>query len=219
MTKRKHRWPALAHASYTGSAPAFEPTDAEWETIGGDYCQLSQDDKEVISRAVTQYFRDMPFETNVHPHSELTGRLDTIREAALSLYQALNPRDEIGSIALELVAARISRSPEDVMGRVADIMVAAANEKREQNEDPTPGIQVHDYWRRLAREMMDWAEGRGKRVSTAKQNPAYSNWPSPFVQFFDRLQEAFPDEFRDFKTKAALTDALDDVRKSRVNKR
>ncbi|WP_036264514.1 hypothetical protein [Methylocapsa aurea] len=234
---RKPRLRTLPSASYSGSAPTFAPTRDEWRQIGGTFCDLSDEDERRITDMVVRYLRDAPFESHVHSVNKVVDRLELICKAAGRLYEVLahdykGGSSEVGSIALEHLEVRLrvglphcfsgeetSLGADDASTLAASIMVAAKLAKQDVMQDPTPGIQVHDAWRKLVLDLMDWAEQRRLSVTTAKKAETSKNWPSPFVQFFSRLQDALPPDAREFCGNGPLTDALADVRGRRKAKK
>lgn len=230
---RKRRSRTLAQAHYVGSAPSFAPSEEDWKIIGGKYCDLTEADRFTITRAVEDYLRDRLFETHVKSLSKMAEHLEKIHKSAGSLYRAIGKNADdpagISDLALQEITSRVSAgvqshhrldrplTPEDVLGFVASIAVAANLARREIESDRTPEIKVHDAWTKLARRIMDLIAEKELKITTSKENPASKSWPTPFVKFFGRLQDTFPKEAREFAhSDHALTDALDGVRRARA---
>ncbi|CAJ0854209.1 hypothetical protein AMST5_00717 [freshwater sediment metagenome] len=230
---RKRRSRTLAQAHYVESAPSFAPSEEYWKIIGGKYCDLTEADRITITRVVEDYLRDRLFETHVKSLSKMAEHLEKIHKSAGSLYRAIGKNADdpagISDLALQEITSRMSAgvqsrhcldrplTPEDVLGFVASIAVAANLARGEIESDKTPEIKVHDAWRKLVWRIMDLIDGKGLRVTTSKESYYSKNWPSPFVKFFDRLQKSFPKDAREFASDHALSDALDRVRRARCN--
>lgn len=193
--------------------PTFEPTEKQWQEIGGDYYELSGPDRQDITAIVDDYFALKQAE-NTGTYDEALVYCLKIQKAANALIDALDGDLNLNAASRAYIEGQINyyigkARPFDFWRFKDDLSwLAPVCQSICHNFDggKSNGFQPRDQWRLMARRLLNWAKSK-EDLSVNISKAGYGK-KSPFVKFIDRLQNIFPKEYKEFNTDDALSKEL-----------